>query len=132
MDNGQDMYAIGGNETEWALFSYMARATYDYESKYLLTATIRRDGSSRFGRDKRWGMFPSVSAAWRISEESWFKKTDFLSDLKIRMGYGVTGSQASVSNYGYLASYNTSVYPFGYAGTEQAALVWEAHVKFNL
>ena len=123
MDNGQDMYAIGGNETEWALFSYMARATYDYESKYLLTATIRRDGSSRFGRDKRWGMFPSVSAAWRISEESWFKKTDFLSDLKIRMGYGVTGSQASVSNYGYLASYNTSVYPFGYAGTEQAALV---------
>ena len=123
MDNGQDMYAIGGNETEWALFSYMARATYDYESKYLLTATIRRDGSSRFGRDKRWGMFPSVSAAWRISEESWFKKTDFLSDMKIRMGYGVTGSQASVSNYGYLASYNTSVYPFGYAGTEQAALV---------
>ncbi len=123
MDNGQDMYAIGGNETEWALFSYMARATYDYESKYLLTATIRRDGSSRFGRDKRWGMFPSVSAAWRISEESWFKKTDFLSDLKIRLGYGVTGSQASVSNYGYLASYNTSVYPFGYAGTEQAALV---------
>ena len=123
MDNGQDMYSIGGNETEWALFSYMARATYDYESKYLLTATIRRDGSSRFGRDKRWGLFPSVSAAWRISEESWFKKTDFLSDLKIRMGYGVTGSQASVSNYGYLASYNTSVYPFGYAGTEQAALV---------
>ena len=123
MDNGQDMYAIGGNETEWALFSYMARATYDYESKYLLTATIRRDGSSRFGRDKRWGMFPSVSAAWRISEESWFKKTDFLSDLKIRLGYGVTGSQASVSNYGYLASYNTSVYPFGYAGTEQSALV---------
>ena len=123
MDNGQEMYAIGGNETEWALFSYMARATYDYESKYLLTATIRRDGSSRFGRDKRWGMFPSVSAAWRISEESWFKKTNYLSDLKIRLGYGVTGSQASVSNYGYLASYNTSVYPFGYAGTEQSALV---------
>ena len=123
MDNGQEMYAIGGNETEWALFSYMARATYDYNNKYLLTATIRRDGSSRFGRSKRWGMFPSVSAAWRISEEAWFKKSDLLSDLKIRVGYGVTGSQASVSNYGYLASYNTSVYPFGYAGNEQAALV---------
>lgn len=123
MDNGQEMYAIGGNETEWALFSYMARATYDYNNKYLLTATIRRDGSSRFGRSKRWGMFPSVSAAWRISEENWFKKSSLLSDLKIRAGYGVTGSQASVSNYGYLASYNTSVYPFGYAGTEQAALV---------
>ena len=123
MDNGQEMYAIGGNETEWALFSYMARATYDYNNRYLLTATLRRDGSSRFGRNNRWGMFPSVSVAWRISEESWFKKTYALSDLKIRMGYGVTGSQASVSNYGYLASYNTSVYPFGHAGTEQSALV---------
>lgn len=123
MDNGQEMYAIGGNQTDWALFSYMARATYDYNNKYLLTATIRRDGSSRFGRNKRWGTFPSVSAAWRISEEPWFKKTNVLSDLKVRAGYGVTGSQASVSNYGYLASYNTSVYSFGYAGNEQTALV---------
>lgn len=123
MDNGQEMYSIGGNETEWALFSYMARVNYDYGNRYLLTATIRRDGSSRFGRNKRWGTFPSVSAAWRISEEQWFKKTNFLSDLKIRLSYGITGSQASVSNYGYLASYNTSVYPFGYANKEQAALV---------
>ena len=123
MDNGLEMYAIGGNETEWALFSYMARATYDYDSKYLLTATLRRDGSSRFGRSKRWGTFPSVSAAWRISEESWFKKTNVLSDLKIRIGYGVTGSQASVSNYGYLPSYSTSVYPLGFWGKEQPALV---------
>ncbi len=132
MDNGQEMYAIGGNETEWALFSYMARATYDYESKYLLTATIRHDGSSRFGRSKRWGTFPSVSAAWRISEEPWFKKTKVLNDLKIRLGYGVTGSQASVSNYGYLASYNTSVYPFGYAGTEQSALVSSSLANPNI
>ena len=132
MDNGQEMYAIGGNETEWALFSYMARATYDYDSKYLLTATLRRDGSSRFGRSKRWGMFPSVSAAWRISEEPWFKKTNVLSDLKIRVGYGVTGSQASVSNYSYLASYATSVYPFGYAGTEQAALVSSSLANPNI
>ena len=64
-----------------------------------------------------------MSVAWRISEEPWFKKTDVLSDLKLRAGYGVTGSQAGVSNYGYLASYNTSVYSFGYAGKEQAALV---------
>ena len=132
MDNGQEMYAIGGNETEWALFSYMARATYDYENKYLLTATLRRDGSSRFGRSKRWGMFPSVSAAWRVSEEPWFKKSKLLSDLKIRLGYGVTGSQASVSNYGYLASYNTSVYPFGYAGTEQSALVSSSLANPNI
>ena len=123
MDNGQKMHAIGGNETEWALFSYMARLNYDYKNKYLLTATVRRDGSSRFGSNHRWGTFPSVSIAWRISEEDWFPKSEILGDLKIRAGYGVTGSQASVSNYSYLASYNTSVYPFGYSGNEQAALV---------
>lgn len=123
MDNGQKMHAIGGNEAEWSLMSYMARLNYDYDNKYLFTATVRRDGSSRFGRNHRWGTFPSMSVAWRISEEPWFKKTDVLSDLKLRAGYGVTGSQAGVSNYGYLASYNTSVYSFGYAGKEQAALV---------
>lgn len=123
MDNGEKMYAIGGNETEWSLFSYMARVNYDFQNRYLLTATLRRDGSSRFGRNNRWGTFPSVSAAWRISEESFFPKNDVLSDLKLRVGYGVTGSQASVSNYGYLASYATSVYPFGVNGTEQSALV---------
>jgi TonB-linked SusC/RagA family outer membrane protein len=123
MDNGHKMHAIGGNETEWALFSYMARINYDYQNKYLLTATIRRDGSSRFGSDKRWGTFPSVSAAWRVSEEEWFPKNNILSDLKVRIGYGMTGSQASVSNYSYLASYNTSVYPMGVNGTEQSALV---------
>ncbi len=132
MDNGQEMYAIGGNTTEWALFSFMARATYDYDGKYLLTATLRRDGSSRFGRSRRWGMFPSVSAAWRISEESWFNQTDWLRDLKIRAGYGVTGSQASVGNYSYLATYNTSVYPFGHAGTEQAALVSSSLANPNI
>ena len=132
MDNGQEMYAIGGNETEWALFSYMARATYDYDNKYLLTATLRRDGSSRFGRSKRWGMFPSVSVAWRISKESWFKKTNALSDLKIRIGYGVTGSQASVSNYGYLPSYATSVYPLGFWGKEQPALVSSSLANPNI
>ena len=123
MDNGEKMYAIGGNQTDWSLFSYMARVNYDYQNRYLLTATLRRDGSSRFGRDHRWGTFPSVSAAWRISEEEFFPKNDILSDLKLRVGYGVTGSQASVSNYAYLASYDTSVYPFGINGTEQSALV---------
>ena len=69
------MYAIGGNETEWALLSYMARVNYSYEDRYLLTATIRRDGSSRFGKKHRWGTFPSVSVAWRASQESGFQKT---------------------------------------------------------
>ena len=123
MDNGQKMYAIGGNETEWALFSYMARANYDYRNRYLITATIRKDGSSRFGRNHRWGTFPSVSMAWRLTEEPWYKQNELLNDLKIRMGYGITGSQASVSNYSYMPTYNTSVYPFGTDGNEQTALI---------
>ena len=123
MDNGEEMYAIGGNETEWALLSYMARVNYSYEDRYLLTATIRRDGSSRFGKKHRWGTFPSVSVAWRTSQEKWFPKNDYINDLKVRAGYGVTGSQASVGNYSYLASYNTSVYPFGISSGNQTALV---------
>ena len=123
MDNGEEMYAIGGNETEWALLSYMARVNYSYEDRYLLTATIRRDGSSRFGKKHRWGTFPSVSVAWRASQEKWFPKNDYINDLKVRAGYGVTGSQASVGNYSYLASYNTSVYPFGISSGNQTVLV---------
>lgn len=123
MDNGEEMYAIGGNETEWALLSYMARVNYSYEDRYLLTATIRRDGSSRFGKKHRWGTFPSVSVAWRASQGKWFPKNDYINDLKVRAGYGVTGSQASVGNYSYLASYNTSVYPFGISSGNQTALV---------
>ena len=123
MDNGEEMYAIGGNETEWALLSYMARVNYSYVDRYLLTATIRRDGSSRFGKKHRWGTFPSVSVAWRASQEKWFPKNDYINDLKVRAGYGVTGSQASVGNYSYLASYNTSVYPFGISSGNQTALV---------
>jgi TonB-linked SusC/RagA family outer membrane protein len=132
MDNGQKMYSIGGNETEWALLSYMARANYEYDNKYLLTATIRRDGSSRFVGDKRWGTFPSVSGAWRISEETWFPKNEYVSDLKLRVGYGATGSQASVGNYSYLASYVPHVYSFGYDGKEQASLISETLSNSNI
>lgn len=123
MDNGEKMYDISGNETEWALFSYMARLNYSYADRYLLTATVRRDGSSRFGSKNRWGTFPSVSLAWRASQEEWFPRNKFLSDLKVRLGYGVTGSQAGISEYGYLAALNTSTYPFGTTDKEQTALV---------
>ena len=132
MDNGEKMYAIGGNETEWALFSYMGRINYDYANRYLLTATIRRDGSSRFGSNHRWGTFPSASLAWRVTEESWFHRNRYINDLKLRVGYGVTGSQASVGNYTYLASYSTSVYPLGYNGKEQTALVAETLSNPNI
>ena len=113
MDNGQTMESVGGGRSDWSLMSLMARANYSYADRYLLTATIRRDGSSRFGANNRWGTFPSVSAAWRISKEGWFNEHSAVNDLKIRAGYGVTGSQAGVGNYAYLATYNTGVYSLG-------------------
>lgn len=119
MDNGQEVEYLNGSKSEWSLMSLMARVNYSYDDRYLITATIRRDGSSRFGRNNRWGTFPSVSVAWRPSKESWFPENNVVNDLKVRGGYGVTGSQASVSNYGYLATYDTGVYSFGTAGTEQ-------------
>lgn len=123
MDNGEEMYSIGGSQNEWSLMSYMARANYTFDERYLLTATIRRDGSSRFGSKHRWGTFPSVSAAWRISKESFFPQDQAINDLKLRVGYGKTGSQASVSNYSYLPSYTTMVYPFGTNDKNQSALI---------
>lgn len=122
MDNGLKMYEIGGNMSEWSLFSFMARINYSYADKYLLTATVRRDGSSRFGPESRWGTFPSMSLAWRMSKEDWFPRHSAVNDLKIRAGYGVTGSQASVGNYGYLALYDMGIYSFGKDGKEQSTL----------
>ncbi|MBK5261938.1 MAG: TonB-dependent receptor [Peptostreptococcaceae bacterium] len=99
---GQD-YRIGdvGSYKENAkLVSFFARANYNYKDRYMLTATVRRDGSSRFGDNHKWGTFPSVSAAWRVSEESFMESTqDWLANLKLRAGFGVTGNQAGIGQY---------------------------------
>lgn len=141
MDNGEEMKDIKGNRSQWSLLSYMARANYSFDDRYLLTATIRRDGSSRFGAKHRWGTFPSVSAAWRISKEAFFPDEKVVNDLKLRLGYGQTGSQASVGNYGYLPTLGTMVYPFGDPKANQSVLVaqtlanpyihWESVEQFN-
>lgn len=82
------------------LVSFFARANYSFKDRYMITATIRRDGSSRFGDNHKWGTFPSVSAAWRVSEESFMETTrDWLANLKLRAGYGVTGNQAGIGEY---------------------------------
>ena len=97
----------------YSLVSFFGKLNYTYNDKYLLSLTVRRDGSSRFGKNNRWGTFPSVSLAWRVSQEDWFPKDNSLmNDLKLRVGYGVTGNQ-EIGNYGFVASYNTGVYPFG-------------------
>lgn len=112
-DNGTDIKDLGGSSSDWAMFSFMARANYSYDDRYLLTVTFRRDGSSRFGPDHRWGNFPSASAAWRISKEPWFPKDKFvINDLKLRAGYGITGND-KIGSYAYISTYNTGSYIFG-------------------
>lgn len=111
LDNGIDQPTNGGSKTSWALFSVMGRANYSYADKYLVTATIRRDGSSRFGSGNKYGTFPSASVAWRISEEDFLKNISFVNDLKIRSGYGITGNQ-EIGNYAFASSLNTYVYNF--------------------
>jgi TonB-linked SusC/RagA family outer membrane protein len=86
------------NIVEWALLSYLGRVNYSYRDKYLFTATARYDGSSRFGADRKYGFFPSFAVAWRMSEEDFIKNITAISDLKIRLSYGLTGNQA-VSPY---------------------------------
>ncbi|WP_200976835.1 TonB-dependent receptor [Echinicola sp. 20G] len=114
-----DTLAAAGVESrpQYRLISYFARANYSLKDKYLFTATVRADGSSRFSPDNRWGVFPSLAAAWRISEEDFLKANGTLTDLKLRLGYGVTGQQDIGSYFPYLPRYvqsdNASRYSFG-------------------
>ena len=96
------------SEPQYTLISYYGRLVYTLASKYILTGTIRTDGTSRFSPSERWGVFPSAAFAWRISEEDFLLNSKTISDLKLRVGYGVTGQQDGISFYGYLPSYALS------------------------
>lgn len=93
---------------EHYLVSFYSRLNYSFKSRYLLTLTFRNDGSSRFAPDNRWGLFPSAALAWNIKEESFLKNSDFLSQLKLRTGWGITGQESGIANYSYLANYSLS------------------------
>lgn len=90
------------------LISFYGRAHYSYASRYMITATLRRDGSSKFGANHKWGTFPSVSAAWGISEEDFLRDVNWINDLKLRVGYGITGNQSGLNPYKTLQLYGTS------------------------
>ncbi len=102
--------------TEWSLMSYLARATYNYNGKYILTASYRADGSSKFTEKNRWGFFPSGSFAWRVINENFMKNQQVLSDAKVRLGYGVTGNNriAEYSAYAKLNFDNVGPFDNGY------------------
>ena len=144
-------YNVDGNgsitESEWAstnaLLSYMFRANYGYDNRYLLTFTYRRDGSSRFSEDNRWGNFFSGAIAWNIAEESFLDDSESLSTLKLRLGYGETGQQEIGSDFGYLPVYMVGQdnvrYPFGnsYYNTLRpsgydANIKWEESATYNI
>lgn len=100
---------------EWALLSALARVNYSYDDRYLLTATFRRDGSSRFGVNNRWGSFPSVSLGWRISEENFMNDVTWISELRLRASTGLTGNNF-ITNYGAIGLTSPENYPFGLSG----------------
>lgn len=97
------------SKSEWGLVSYFARVNYAFRDKYLLEASFRRDGSSRFGPENKWGNFPSLSAAWRLSEEEFIKNIPNISDFKLRASYGVTGN-FNIGNFQYLGSVGSVSY----------------------
>ena len=113
--NGGTVTEGGSDKTQWSIASYLARVQYNYEGRYMLSAAIRTDGSSRFGKNNRWGYFPSASAAWRISDEQFFKNVkelSFINDMKIRASYGVTGN-FQIGDYDHLATMSIDNYILG-------------------
>ena len=133
---------VTSSKNEYKLISFFVRAHYSYDERYMITATVRRDGSSKFGANHKWGWFPSVSAAWGISQEAFMENTqDWLSDLKLRVGYGVTGNQDGLQPYKSLELYQAygTYYDNGGASTAfritqnaNPDLKWESTAMFNV
>lgn len=134
----------GSGASDWAIMSYFARAMYNYDSKYLLTVNMRADGSSKLSPSNRWGYFPSLSAAWRLSSESFMEDQTWVDDLKIRGGWGQTGNQSGLGDYAYLQLYNIERFQWFQVGFENAVpnispsnlrtkdLRWETTTQSNL
>lgn len=132
-----------GEGTVGALFSIFGKVDYSYKDRYIFSGTVRRDGSSTFGPDNKYGVFPGVSAAWRLSEEEFLKGSSWLNDLKIRAGYGVTGNQRIPQNQyvnRYRVEVNASSYPINGPLTSgvwqnaysNPAIKWEQASALNL
>lgn len=122
------------------LISFFGRLNYSFRDKYIFTGTVRRDGSSVFGKNNKWGTFPSASFAWRVSEEPFLHSNRILSDLKLRIGYGVVGNQDGIGPYNSIALYGRSDEfwdngqwhnSYKYAQNDNPNLKWEQTASFN-
>ena len=105
----EDLSTVKASDYRHVLISYYGRLNYSYDGRYLLTATMRRDGTSRFSSDCRWGTFPSVAVGWTMTREKWLADNKVLTNLKLRASYGKTGQQDGIGNYNYLPVYTQSV-----------------------
>ncbi len=134
---------IGSSREEYKLISFLGRINYNYAGKYFLTASIRRDGSSKFGKNDRWGNFPSVDVAWVLTQEDFLKNLSWLNLFKIRLGYGETGNSDNIPAYSTLLLYAangryynrvTQTYPQSYGPNQNANpdLKWESRKGKNL
>ena len=122
---------------DWSMISYLARVNYAFNDRYLLTATVRSDGSSRFGVNKRYASFPSVAGAWRISEEQFLKGNKIISNMKMRVSYGKSGNN-NIGNYSHLGNINSAQYVFAnqtaaasFVGLSNPDLTWEESEQFD-
>lgn len=107
-------YQASSGASEYTMLSYFTRLNYNYDDRYLLQVTLRRDGSSKFGKNNQFGIFPSVSAGWIISNEEFMNDVEFLSFLKLRGSYGELGNQTALSNYAYVATVKSNIpFPIG-------------------
>jgi TonB-linked SusC/RagA family outer membrane protein len=130
---------ISSGKSSSKLIAFFGRATYNFDDRYLLTATLRREGSSRFGANSKWGLFPAVSAGWRLNRESFLQDIAWLSDLKIRAGYGVTGNQmtsnyvsiARMSNQSYILHEGSHILSYGPSSNPNPELKWEVKHETN-
>lgn len=137
--NGGTVNSGTENIQDYTILSLLARANYTFNDRYLITATLRRDGSSRFGENNRWGTFPSASIGWRVSEESFMKGQHFIDDLKLRASYGLTGNNA-IGNYRAIGQLTNANYVIGDALTPGLArssfsngqLGWESMKQLDL
>lgn len=134
---------VSSYKEEFKIISFLARASYNFDSKYYLTASVRRDGSSKFGKNHAWGTFPAISAAWRISNEAFLKNVSWIDELKLKAGYGVTGNQDAIGAYNtyltlttngntYNASNNTYPPAYGPNQNPNPDLQWEQRIGLNL
>lgn len=132
---------VKSSRNEYKLISLFARAHYSFKERYMITATVRRDGSSKFGANNKWGTFPSVSAAWGLSDEAFMKDIKWVSDLKVRAGYGVTGNQDGLMPYKSLELYEASgtyysngsqLTAFKISQNANPDLKWEQTAMFNV